>query len=181
MDNIEFITENSEYKIRITKKKKFFSQSDFGQYNCTIEFYNNINMLILNINCTEFELYTCIQRLSELGTNIIMGTSDEDILSIIEFNSTGDFNNYFWVATTTNLSNYPDYPTDEDIMCCIMIYSTHLGENSLRIYLPMTYSFLDVIVYNIYQVLEDIPYLNNMNDKMIQMIFYGEEIYKDEK
>jgi len=61
MNEVIFSSENNEYKIRLTKQKKFFTQSQFGQYNCTIEFYNSINLLVLKINCTEKELYLCIQ------------------------------------------------------------------------------------------------------------------------
>ena len=120
------------------------------------------------------ELYSCIQKLSELGNNIAMGSSNDDMTTSIEFNSTGDFNSYFWFITTVNIANYPDYPTDEDIMCSFMIYSTYLGQNSLRIYLPITYSFLDILIYNIYLVLEDLPYLDKMNEKMIRDFIKGE-------
>ena len=159
MDRNEFYTEEMEYKIVITKKKKFFSSlSEFGQYNCTIEFYNNLNLPILIVNCTELELYMCIQRLAEFNANI--GMVNDDILSIIEFNSTGIMDNYIFVVATKDINIYPDYPTDQDLI--------------LRLYFEMSYSFLDVLIYNIYLILEDLPYLDAMNDKGFEMIFREE-------
>ena len=96
-----FYSEDNEYKIRITKKKKFYTQSEFGQYQCTIEFYNNINLPVLIINCTEKELYLCIQRLSELESNIItLQDRNLELNTIIEFNSTGELDSYFWIVGT---------------------------------------------------------------------------------
>ena len=177
MNEVIFSSENNEYKIRLTKQKKFFTQSQFGQYNCTIEFYNTINLLVLKINCTEKELYLCIQKLSELGTNIMVvgDTEGIELSSVIEFNSTGDLNNYFWYLSTTNITTFPmDYPTDDDIMCSICIFSNKMDQNSLRIFLPMTYSFPDVMIYNIYLVLEDIPYLDELNNQVIKEFIEGE-------
>lgn len=177
MNEVIFYSENNEYKIRLTKEKKFFTQSKFGQYNCTIEFYNSINLLVLKINCTEKEIYYCIQKLSELGANIMIigDTEGMELSSIIEFNSTGDFNTYFWYLSTMNISTYPmDSPTDEDIMCCISIFSNNMEKSSLRIFLPMTYYYLDTLIYNIYQILEDIPYLDELNEQMIKEFIEGE-------
>lgn len=174
MDINVFQTEGSEYYIKISKQKKFFSQSKFGQYICTIEFLNNIYQSILSINCTELELYLLIQKLSELETNIAMGSSNYEMSTSVYFQSTGDFNSYFWFFTTTNIENYPEYPTDEDIMCSLFVYSLYLDKKSLRLYLPMSYSFIDVLIYNIYIILEDLPYLNDMNNDMVQKFIKGE-------
>ena len=173
MDRNEFYTEEMEYKIVITKKKKFFSSlSEFGQYNCTIEFYNNLNLPILIVNCTELELYMCIQRLAEFNANI--GMVNDDILSIIEFNSTGIMDNYIFVVATKDINIYPDYPTDQDLILSLSIYSSYMNNRALRLYFEMSYSFLDVLIYNIYLILEDLPYLDAMNDKGFEMIFREE-------
>ena len=139
-----------------------------------IEFYNNINLPVLIINCTEKELFMCIQRISELSNNIVMGSSDDDMNTTIIFDSTGTFDTFIWFLTTINISNFPEYPVEHDIMCNLLIYSNHLGQNSLRISLPMTYQFFDVLIYNIYVVLEDLPYLDEMNDSIVVEFMKGE-------
>lgn len=174
MDENVFYTEDMEYKIRITKKKKFFTHSDFGQYDCTIEFYNSINLPVLVINCNEKELYLAIQRLSEFNSNMLLSCSKDEISTIINFDNTGNMNTFFWYVTTNNIANYPDNPTDEDIILSISIYSSYMGKNALRIYLPMTYSFLDVLIYNIYLILEDLPYLDSLNNACFRAFMRGE-------
>lgn len=174
MDINEFYSEDNEYIIRITKSKKFFTQSKYGQYNCTIEFYNNLKLPVLIINCTEKELYMTIQRINELSTNICMNSTNDDMNTTITFESTGNFNSYTWFLTTTNLSGYPEYPIEHDLMLNLLIYSNHMGQNSLRIFLPMTFSFLEVLIYNIYQVLQDLPYFDEMNNYIIQEFMRGE-------
>lgn len=165
MDQVTLYTEDMEYKIIISKAKKFYSQSKFGQYNCTISFYNTLNLPVLVINCSEKELYSCIQVLAQFNANLSVCSSDTELSSFVYFNSSGDFRDYFWMINTINLINYPEYPTEDEIMMSISIFESHMNENVLRLYLPMTYGFLDILIYHIYLVLEDLPYLDEINDE----------------
>lgn len=165
MDQVTLYTEDMEFKIIIDKKKKPFSLSKFGQYNCTISFYNNLELPVLVINCSEKELYSCIQVLAQFNANLSVCSSDTELSSIINFNTSGDFRDYFWMINTINLMNYPEYPTEDEIMMSISIFESHMNENVLRLYLPMTYGFLDILIYHIYLVLEDLPYLDEINEE----------------
>lgn len=176
MNIIEFMTEDNEFKIRISKTRKFYATSEFGQFNCLIEFLNSMNIPVLQINCTEKELYSAVQKLGEFTTNIAYGlVSDDNVQTSIYFASNPNMESYYWNVYTTNLDTFPDdYPVEQDIMCALTIFSTNLGGSACRLYIELTYQFLESIIYNIYLILEDIPYLDKMNQVIIEEFLRGE-------
>lgn len=175
MDSIEFYTENNEYIIRIRKQKKYFSQTKFGQYDCFIEFLNNLKFTVLSIQCTEKELYKCIQQMNEFSENMTM-FPEQELCTVIKLSSNGSFKDYFINLSTDNLYNNPkEYPSeDDDMILHILIYEKYIKNQVTRLYLPVTYSFLGVIIYSIYSILEDIPYLNDINNEFIDEFLKGE-------
>ena len=48
MNNIDFYTPNKEYRIILTKQPRYFGYSKYGQYLCSITFYNSIGLEVLN-------------------------------------------------------------------------------------------------------------------------------------
>lgn len=173
-DNI-FYSEDKEFIIRITKTKKFYTLSQYGQYNCTIEFLNSLKIPVLSINCTEKELLQTVQKLNELNANIIMGETNDEKSTTIIFESTGTFDSYIMTLTTLNLTTYPDYPVEHDLKLELYVYINHRGtrENKLKIVLPMTIQYLEYFIYKIYEVLQDIPYLDEMNNSLISDFMKG--------
>lgn len=175
MDKNVFFSEDREYKIRVSKQLKFYSTSIFGQYNCSIEFLNSMNFPVLQINCTEKELYRTIMRISEFSTNIGMGiTENDNAATTISFESGANMSSFFWYLYTTNLDAFPDYPVEHDINCQLCIYSGDIHGSSLRLFLDFTYQYLDILIYEIYKILEDIPYLDEMNNSIITDFLQGE-------
>ena len=69
-DNIEFFTENHEFKIVLTKRQKVYSSAIFAKYICNIKFINSIGFEVLNIQCSEKEILNLIQTLYEFNINI---------------------------------------------------------------------------------------------------------------
>lgn len=156
MDEVIFRAENNEYIIRLDKKKRLFGYSKYGQYICTIDFIDSMYRTVLSLQCTEKTYYTIIQNLNQFLMNEFGVESD-----IIHFDYNGsDAIKYFMYI----FDNNPDFDPDFDMMHTLglCIYEESAKGNVLRLALNMRYDYLEEFIFNLYQLIEDIPYLNEM-------------------
>lgn len=179
MDITQFYTENNEYLVEISKVKNIISFSEFSNYKCSIKFRDRLNNIVLQIDCSEKELYDVLQKLSDFTLSAGSCFSD-----IIHFSPNSNMDNYFWYIGDLNYSN-PDidnmyktieqmHPTDddEDDRLFISVYQNTIQGNKLRLYLETTYSFIEVFVNHMYSILSDIEYFEE-----IRKINYYQNMY----
>lgn len=161
MNFISIKTENNEYNIDLFKRKKSFSfdNNKYSQYICTIRFKDSMNRTILDINCNEKELYDAIQSLNEFYLNLGCIVSDN-----IYFNTNGSMVDFFMFLA---YENYCQFPEEEDIVSITIFENTIHGCIS-RLSFFMSYYGLEYIIYNFYLLLEDIPYLDEINNKCLR-------------
>lgn len=168
MDLVQFKTEGLEYNVEFRKRRKIFSYSEYGQYICSIIFKNDMDQIVLQIDCTEKEFYDATLSLNYFCMNIGSTISD-----IIHFDSSGDLRQYFWYINF--LDNVPNYPYEEDERMCISIFESINDNNILRLYFEMSYYALENFVYNMFLLVEDLKYLFDMNyNDLLEFIGYYE-------
>lgn len=161
---VEINTYNNEYKVVFSKTKKAFSTSEFGQYNCTIEFRNSINNPIVTITTTEKEFLQTAEEIS-----LFLSSYGSIYDSVVHF---GDNNNTFWFFFLSYCNMEGEYPTEEDDMVSISLYSNTMNQgNKLRICFNTLSDFLQEFTRCIYQILVDIPYIDNMISATISEIY----------
>lgn len=167
MDNIEFITENNEFKIRLSKTKKYFNFSPFSNYNCKIEFIDSLNNVVLSMNSTEKEILKAIESLYSMINNFGNILSDK-----IYFGYSDDCSEYFLYISIANI--YSEGPLEDDDKFQLMFYHSSQQGNALKVFFECSLLYLDNFIYNLYLLLEDIPYLNEMVASSF-LEFIGEE------
>jgi len=152
MDYNLFFTENKEFIVEIYKEKRFYGFSEFGQYICHLTFNDILGTTILDIQCTEKQLFDFMNILYDVSQNI--GSMYGD-------------NAYF---TVNNLicfimvKDTPIYPCEEDPVLTLQFFEDNPNYGRIsRLYLEMTVYFVEDFVMGIFEVLSDIPYLKDMN------------------
>jgi len=155
MDKTEIFTENNEYKIVFSRKKKLYSLTPFSQYNITIDFINALGLSVYSITTTEKEFLSALESINQFNINIGSVYGDN-----IWF-SNGTFNdNFLYIAM-----KYPDisYPSEEEETILYSFYQSSIHGNVLRLYFESSNGYwLEEFIYNMYLILEDLPYLNDM-------------------
>ena len=151
MNNIMFFSENREYIIEINKEKRFFSYSKYGQYKCNLRFANYIGQIVLDIECNEKQLLDLMCVLDDMNMNA--GGYMLDAIAYLN-------DEYFMYVAF--IEEPVDYPIEEDPKISIQIFQNTINGQVSRLYLEMSLYYLEEFIYNIYQILEDIPYLNEM-------------------
>ena len=153
-DNIEFFTENHEFKIVLTKRQKVYSSAIFAKYICNIKFINSIGFEVLNIQCSEKEILNLIQTLYEFNINIGGILSDG-----VNFDSS-NICYYLYLSIIDNNSYEYDYYKDK---VSISIYEIdNIKGNILRLYNEVSFSYIEELIYYLYTLISDIPYLDKM-------------------
>ncbi len=160
MDSIEFFTENREYKIRITKTLRHYHMSKYGQYKITMDFIDVMGQTVLSINTTEKEFYHALSEFSAFTVDC--GSIQDDIIS---FDNAGDGTGYFIYLAIAH-PNYTGPMEDDDVAGMCFYHSSQQG-NVLRLYLESSFYFLEDMAFKMYQVIEDIPYLNEISDSTL--------------
>lgn len=151
MDYISFYTENREYIVEIYKIKKFFSYSEFGKYECHIRFKDYIGNIVLDIPCVEKQLVSFMDSLFDFNMNYGNILSD-----IIHFEQS----NYFVYLSSSE--EIPDYPVEEDPVVYFQFFESSIYGNASRLFISMSFCALEDFIMNIFKVVEDIPYLHDM-------------------
>lgn len=170
MNNIEFFTENKEYKIKITKLLKPYCLSKYGQYKITINFIDIMEQIILSINTNEKELFQAILQISGFING--SGFTQDDI---VYFDNIGDGSSYFiYLSNLTQLNPYYNGPIEDDDVATLSFYHRTQQGNALKLYLETSFYYLEEFIYNMYQIIEDIPYLREMSDSYFFDFINGE-------
>ena len=166
MDTYEFYTQNNEYKIRITKKKKAYTFSKFDQYIITIDFIDNSGTTVYQINTNEKEFLKLIESLNEFCINIGHILSDN-----IYFDNNGDFSsNYIYISI---LDSYKE-DIEFDSKVQLSLFHSSIQGDTLIIYIETDYFHIEDLVYKLYITIEDIPYLNDLiNSDLLEFMDYN--------
>lgn len=163
MNNIEFYTSNKEYKIVLTKQQRFFGYSQYGQYLCSITFYNSIGLEVAKINTNEKEILSAIGSIYEFELNY-----GGCMLSDIIYFDNNQTENYFISFDVL----FKEYPAEEELVCICIYLSTIYG-NKLKLSFNVYLDWLNEFIYNLYLLLEDLPYLKEMMDSDIKEFING--------
>ena len=164
-------TPNNEFIIEFYRERKVLSFDKYSMYSCHIDFYNNINQKILSLICSESELFNSIQEINAFITNFY-----EIYDTIVHFG-----NNENMVSHFIHIGiKYPynNSPIEDDDTIVISIYQTNiLNKNNLRLFFEADSLFLENMMYNMFQLLEDLPYLdkiiNTSVEDYINSFYYG--------
>ena len=153
MDTYEFYTENKEFKIRFTKKKRMFSLSENSQYICTIEFLNTLNQPVLKLDNTEIDYLRIIEGLNDFLCNF-----GQIISTNLYFTTTSTGANYFLNIAINSATG----PSEDDDSVWIGIFEESIQGTRLRISLNTTTFWIEELIYSMFQIIDDIPYLNRL-------------------
>lgn len=154
MDNYEFFTENQEFKIRLSKRKRLISYTSYSNYTCTIEFLNNLNQTILKIENTELDYFRFIEGLNDFICNFGNIISDN-----LYFTHT-DISSFFLFIS---IEDYSIGPSEFDDNLYLAIYEESIYGTRLRLNLNTTISWIEEFIYSLFQIIEDLPYLNELS------------------
>ena len=163
MNNIDFYTPNKEYRIILTKQPRYFGYSEYGQYLCSITFYNSIGLEVLKINTNEKEILKAISSLYEFELNY----GGCMISDIIYFDNNQN-ENYF----VTIDAIFQDYPVEEELVVLCVYLSTIQG-NRLKLSVNINLYELNELIYKLYSLIEDIPYLPSMMEDDMEEFIRG--------
>ena len=124
MDTYEFYTENKEFKIRFSKKKRIFSLSENSQYICTMEFVNTIGQTILKLDNTEIDFLRIVEGLNDFLINF-----GQIISNNLCFTTTSTGAQYFINIAIENATG----PSENDDKVWLGIFEESMQGNRLRI------------------------------------------------
>ena len=167
MDLIKFNTENNEFIIELSKEKRYFGYSEFGNYICHFKFMDLLGVCVLDIVTNEAKLMEFM--------NILY--SDEVLLSGLYY--TVEFNQNMFMSIMTSES--PLCPCEDDPQIYFQVFQRDaINGNVSRLFLSTSLIYKDELVYNIYQLLQDIPNFNelrfqDLNDYGLYHDFMGLE------
>lgn len=153
MDRYEFYTENREFKIRFSKKKRLYSLSENSQYVCTIELINSINQTILKIDNTEIDFLRVVEGLNDFLCNFGQIVSNN-----LNFTTTETGAQYFLNIAVKDSTG----PTEDDDIVYLNLFEEGFQGTRLRISLETTTFWIEELIYSMFQIIDDIPYLNRL-------------------
>lgn len=162
-DIIEFYTFNREFKIRLSKELRSFSLSKFQQYKITIDFLNSLNQSIYTINTTELEYLDLILSLNYFSNSCYNEYKSD---TIIRLNTQDNYSNSFIYISLVN--PVQEFPMELDDVISLQFFNSTNQGNKLKIYLEYTIDSLEELAYNLYLLIEDIPYLDELNEYNIR-------------
>lgn len=165
-DRVELYTPRREYKIVISKRPKLYAQSEFGKYACTIDFVDNINRTVASIPSTEKDLLKAAEEMSMF----IDGYGS--IYESIVYFGYNNINSWFlFLGYEEYVNNLDPSPSDTDDRVSLSFYSSVNDSNKLRIFFEANVTFLEEFIYAIYQILANIPYIDNVIESTIFDMF----------
>ncbi|MBR6289265.1 MAG: hypothetical protein IKR19_08020 [Acholeplasmatales bacterium] len=152
MDVIRFNTENNEFVIELSKEKRYFGYSEFGNYICHIKFMDLLNTVILDVITNETQLMNLMNTLY----------NDEVLFEGLYFNI--EFNQSIYLMIMA--SDSPLCPSEEDPTLYFQFFQKDpIYGNTSRLYLPISLDFKDTLIFNIYNLLQDIPNFEELKYK----------------
>lgn len=169
MDKFRIQLSSKLYHIEFEKVKKKYSFKDNSQYITYIRFINSINIPVLVIESSELEFYSAIQTLDYL--NMSMGMEYGDV---VYFTASSKAEYYM----TVNIKDtYNTIPSDDDptelLLYINIIEKTIYGQRDI-LYTEISYDDLTEIVYGMYRVIEDVPYLDTLQFEFIRDFMEGQ-------
>ena len=153
MDLYEFYTENNEYKIRLSKRKRKISYTENSQYICTIEFINSIGQTIVKIDNTEIDFLKIVEGLNDFLCNL-----GQIISNNLYFTTTANNASYFLFISIRDATG----PSEDDDYVYLGLYEESIYGTKLRISIDTTTFWVEEFIYSMFQILEDIPYLSRL-------------------
>lgn len=154
MNYYEFFTQNNEFKIVLTKKKRIYSLGPYSNYTCTIEFRNSLDQTVLKIDNTESDFLRFIE-----GLNDFLISFGQTLTDNLYFTNNGIKSNYFCFIA---IKDYSSYPAEDDDTVYLGFYEESPQGTILRLNLYTDISWIEEFIYSLFQIVEDIPYLSQL-------------------
>lgn len=155
MDYYEFFTENKEFKIVLKKQKKVFNTSEFSNYICTLEFRDTLDRVLVSINSSELSFVRFVEGLNDFIVSF--GQILDNILYFPDSGTQGS-NYFFYIAINPGVY----YPAEDDDKVYLNLFEHSYQGQVLRISLETSIFWIEEFIYSIFQILEDIPYLEHL-------------------
>ena len=154
---------NKLFKIEFSKILKPYSYTD-SKYITYIKFLDTIDREIVVIESSELEFYSAIEQINYFIMNFPNELDDN-----IYFTSSCKNNYYMNINTIDNyIELSDDLMNDNAHIFYINIYSSNITENiKHRLYFTLNQNDLIDICTSMYDILEDIPYLNKLHYEFI--------------
>ena len=167
MDYYEFFTENNEFKIVLKKRKRMYGASQFANYLCSIEFKDCLDNSIVTIESTESVFLKFIQDLNDFITNF-----GQIISNNLYFPDHGNgYYYFFYIAMNPEV----DYPAEDDDKIYLSLFESSIYGQVLRLSLETSIFWIEEFIYSLFQILEDIPYLDHLSTTtLLEYMDYSE-------
>lgn len=178
MDSIKIRLSNLQYYLEFKKVKKPISFLPNSDYILYINFINDINQPILSIQSSESEYMRMIQSLDYLNMEIFNIYGD---CFYFESSSNKSYSITIEVKDPDTFKDNPGYDENPATISTSIIYYIFIieydrvtGQSINRLYTEINLLDLENIIYSMYQVIEDIPYLDNLHFNFIRDMMEGE-------
>lgn len=150
MNEIYFQLEDSSYIVELSKEPRQFGYSEFGQYICHMKFLDRLGISQVVINGNEKQFTSFMNILNDFNM-----FPDEYYNCIAYF----DIGNVFaWISS----NHLTMGPSEEDEKLFIQFFQDTIQGRTSLIYLEFNVYELENLIYNLYTLLEDIPYLKDI-------------------
>ena len=166
MDIVKFSLEDNSYDIELKKIPRTFGYSIYGNYICTLSFLDKLGIPQVIVKGNEKQFYEFMNILNDYNSEY-MSYND-----CITYFTAGETQMMIYVST----SQAYQYPTEEDDKLFLHIFEDSFQGRTSLLFLEFNFYFLEDLIYHIYQLLEDIPYLRDIGYSSLleQMGLYDE-------
>ena len=164
-------TENKDFTMRFSRSKKQFSYSKYSQYDCIVEFINNMGMTILKLTMSELNYLDCVNNFMYYADNGGSVISDN-----IWLNEDKDGRYFISISDSKyGIEEYDDYLGEKDTYrIFIGIYQKTMMGNKLRLGFYCSYEGIYDFVDKAYWLIGDLPYFEELSKKaMYDMVATG--------
>lgn len=156
MDYYQLSTENNEFKIVLSKQKRVYSFTENSQYVCIIDFQNTIGQSLIKIEASELDYFRFLEGLNDFVTNFGNIVSDN-----LYFSPNSRGLTYFFYISLANIE--PTYPAEDDDKIYLALYESSIQGTVLRINLETDIFWIEELIYALFQIIDDIPYLQRLS------------------
>ena len=160
---IEFYTPKREYKIVVYRLEKQYAISEFGKYDCHIDFYDTIlNRLVLSLVGTEKEILNLYTTFNEFLDYLLY-----DSMSIIDTIIPIGQNNFIHFGSY--VINNPTDDDEDDFGLILNIYETSINGNKMRISFHCDFNYItQIFLPYIFEIIRTIKNSDELYENYIE-------------
>ena len=167
MDYIKIRLSNNQYYLQFRRVKKPISFTPDSDYILYIEFLNDLNQVILSIQCSELEYYKAIESLNFLNQEFFNEYGDN-----LHFESTSLGSYYITIEIkdpsilSSDKLDLPYLDIDKEFLYYLLVIQNTEQGTITRLYTEISLSDIENIAYNMFNLISDLPYLDNIRHKV---------------